>query len=60
MIGAIDPAYDQADEINNFVSASNVYPSAPPYTSTQPIITQAYPVNSNSKNSNSIFNFGFR
>jgi hypothetical protein len=42
MIGAIDPSYDQADEMAN--------PSAPPF------IPQAYPIDQ--QNSNSIFNFG--
>lgn len=45
MIGAIDPSYDQADEVGY------TNPSAPP------IVTEAYPVNN--KKPNSIFNFGF-
>ena len=51
MIGAIDPAYDQADEIGNSNLSNLPNPSAPP------IVTQAYPIDT--KNSGNIFNFGF-
>ena len=59
MIGAIDPSYDQSDEIGN----SNLHniPNLPnlhniPNPSAPPIVAQAYPIDS--INSGSIFNFG--